>query len=432
MPDLASSLYIDAAIVLTVIVAMTIRRQLTATHPIVIYLIFHLFTFSARAWGLSQGADPFMGMTVAEARRGMWCADVFLVSFASAFLVLPGKRWTERVSQPRVLRPRVVWAVTCLMMPFGLFVLITRTASGGSGLTDSGYSSSYSTMATNWPVLIVVAFVYLYGFKWYLLLPLVVMLSRLAVQGESRFNLVLPCILLAQIYLDRRGMRLPNLRIMVGLTGLLVVFLPLDAIGSAYRTGTLDSQTLTTALEDSVESIKTGDSSDQAVFDMYAITLSQSDLYGHPQLGLHFADLVVLPVPRAWWPEKPATNEHIRNISTPGRPLATVGAVFTLPGEMYTDFRWLGLTLGAFIVGRLLLRWYCRAYATGYGSAQHFFYLIVAALLIQVYRDGLSSLPVFLLVRNAPLVAMLMLTLLSSPLAKESAVRKQRALNKRG
>ncbi|TCJ30219.1 O-antigen polymerase [Nocardioides jejuensis] len=409
--SLADAILLDSIVWPLCGALLVLGKRLTATHPASMYLIFHVLVFSSRSWGLVGGADRFMQMTDAEAVRALVMADVLLAVLTASWLLPAPARWDERPASVKPMNPSVFLAVSIVALPIGLYFLATNTYTAGSGLQDRAISTSYEIFAITWPGLVLLAAVYLYGFRWYLVGPLAAYLLFMGLQGEGRFRLILPSILVAQIYLDRKGRKLPDLRVLVLLGALVVAFPGLDALGESYRTGTLSTSSVVKTLTESFGDLSGGTTSDQQIFDQFAVSLTLSDELGHPQYGRHFVDLLALPIPRPLWPDKPATNEHLIAISTVHRPLAEVGTVFTLPGELYTDWRWPGVVILGFALGRFLLWIYHRAYTLGYGSVGHFVYLLLAAFFVQTFRDGLSTLPIFLLVENAPLMAMALISL---------------------
>lgn len=222
-------------------------------------------------------------------------------------------------------------------------------------------------------------------------------------------------ILLGQIWLDRKGRRWPTKLIVAGMVAVFPVFVAMDAIGASYRTGSLTPQVVSQEVGRGIGESFSGGSNDQLGLDALGVVMAQSDRYGVPLYGEGYVNVLFLPIPRPLWPDKPVLNEAVVKLSTSDRPLSAQGAVLTMPGSLYVDFRWVGLTLVAFLLARAGLWVYCRAYAHGMGSAFHFAYLLVAASLIQIYRDSLTSLVTFLLVNSAPLVVILVVNMLHKP-----------------
>lgn len=421
--DLGTAVLIDGLTLVVCVTLLAVRGQFTHKSPATIYLLFHIFVISPRAWALHGGAPRLLPLSDSGFARAVIVADVALVVMTAAWVLKTPERWDRTPPEPKMLRPSIVWGVFALAMPVGIFFMATRSATSGFG--GSEFTTSYQLIALNWPGLVLLAGIYVSGFRWYLVLPLLSYLTFMALQGSDRFRVVIPAILLMQIYLERKGRRLPDARVALVAALLLIAFIPMDALGKSYAEGTLSVDTLSSSWSQGLGDVTEGRSSDQAVFDQYATTLYLSDQLGRPQYGRHYVDLLALPVPRPWWPDKPATNEHLLAISSESLPLARIGAVFTLSGELYTDWRWFGIVIGGFLVARLLLRALRRADAYPYGSLVHFAYLLLSAAMIQIYRDGLSTLPIFLIVQNAPLMLMIALCWFFRPGHRDQTQRAQ-------
>ncbi|MGY2701586.1 O-antigen polymerase [Nocardioides sp. HB32] len=412
---LGDALYVDAASVLICGFFLARSKQFRHTHPGVIYLIFHILVFTYRGWTIEGGAPPVLGLSVASAAEALLMADLFLACATVGWCIAPGKGWNLAVANPEHIRPTMVYAVALAAMPIGLYFLLTHTYGKGSGTASIEFSTSYQIVAVTWPGLMLLALIYIKGFKWQLLLPLAAYLVYMALQGQGRFRVVLPAILLCQMWLDHRGKRVPTLRVIAAMAALFIVFVGMDSFGTAFRTNELSLSNASAIISESSQVALKGQANDQHGLDSLGVAVEQSDRLGRPLYGQNYLDLVFLPIPRPLWPDKPPTNQTIVDLSTPDRPLKSMGAVLTLPGSLYVDFRWFGIVVGAFVLARFSLWAFCRAYARGFGSTGHFLYLLLAASLVQIYRDSLASLPLFLLVKNAPLVLIVVLNHVIKP-----------------
>lgn len=409
--SLSIALAVDTVTVLLCLAALIKKPGFRHSHPAVAYLVFHVIVISVRAWGIKNGSPTALQVTSQEAVRALLISDVLLVSLTWGWLSVPHVRRSGIAgARPHQLDGRIVAGVSAVAIPIGLYYMVRFTSLGGGVSTDT-ITTNYQTLAVTWPGLMLVALVYRFGFRWFYTLPLASYLAIMAVQGESRSRLILPAILIAQIYLDRRQAKWPGIPMVAALVGLAFLFYPLDAIGEAAQDGELSPSRLTQIVRESAASSIRGDNDEQHIFDQYSAAVALSE-EREPLLGRHFVDLLALPIPRPLWPDKPATNEHIIELSTPSRPLSTIGAVMTLPGELWVDFRWLGIIGGGLFLGRIGGLAFRRAYESGFGTVFHFLYLLCVSLLIQIYRDGLSTLPIFFLVSSLPLVIVASLSVL--------------------
>jgi hypothetical protein len=161
--------------------------------------------------------------------------------------------------------------------------------------------------------------------------------------------------------------------------------------------------------QDNIWQALRGENDDEVILDQFASALTLADEYGKIYWGTTYTGLATLPVPRGLWPEKPVLSDYLRDISSDARPMAENGMVATMLGEFYLNFRYAGVIVMSFLTAYLLGGWYYRASRHGYYSLNRFVYLIVACNLIEVFRDGLTSLFVFTAVDMMPLVTIALL-----------------------
>src|SRR5262249_42367937 len=98
-------------------------------------------------------------------------------------------------------------------------------------------SSSYFFITQVWAGLAIIALIYWYGFRWWLLLPMSLYLAIMAYQGYHRFRVFIPALLLIQIFLDRRKMRWPPLPMAAVVIALILLYFPLKGIGRMAQEG---------------------------------------------------------------------------------------------------------------------------------------------------------------------------------------------------
>jgi hypothetical protein len=90
------------------------------------------------------------------------------------------------------------------------------------------------------------------------------------------------------------------------------------------------------------------------------------------------------------------------------------GMVATFIGELYAQLGYVSLILGAFLFAYLMGRAYHSSALRPYYSIERFYFLLVACNLVQVYRDGLVSLFVFIVVNMSPLFLVIIIHLIGS------------------
>jgi hypothetical protein len=262
-----------------------------------------------------------------------------------------------------------------------------------------------------WFGLSLLALIYWYGLRRPLMLPMVAYLVLMAYQGYGRFRVLIPIILLAQIYLDRKNRRWPTVSVVIVLVIVALLFFPLKSIGRGFQEGRAVSDIAALSGE-IISDALVAQAGDQTFLDMFASALTLTDLQGEILLGKPYLSLLTLPIPRPLWPDKPSLADYLIDISTSWRPMAQAGMIVTYLGEAYINFWYAGIIVIPFVLAYVLARMYFRAYRHNYYSVIHFAYLLIACNLIQVYRDGLISLVVFIFVNMMPLVAIIALHLI--------------------
>jgi len=415
--DLSTVVVVDLIVLCACAGLILTRGGTSHTHPAVLYLLFHALVVTARAQGLANGAPPFLsglsGYEVVrpeEIVRAVLYADLALIAatvgWVSAKTRMASKGPVMREGNWRPLRTMYVYAVAVVALPLGVLVFALYGFIPGVAKNDSTTSSV--TLALTWPGLMLIALIYCRGFKSRFLVPLLLYLGVVALQGYGRFRLIVPLVLLAQIYLDRKGRKWPSLGVAVGLVAAALIFFPLKQIGRSVQTGE-DFGNIGSLVQASIGDAVVGRSGDQVLLDELAVSLSLTDQSGKVFLGRPYLNFLVLPIPRVLWENKPGLADYLQEISKPSRPLDKIGAVTTLPGDLYLNFRLPGLILLMFLFARLSARLYEAAYRRPYKSVARFGFLVLSCNLIQIYRDGLISIPFFLLVQMLPLMVILAL-----------------------
>jgi hypothetical protein len=236
-------------------------------------------------------------------------------------------------------------------------------------------------------------------------------LALMGYQGYHRFRIIIPALLMIQIYLDRHQRRWPTLRIFVLLAALIVLFYPLKTIGNLAQEGAAPTE-IATVSADIVGEAFAGRAGDQQFLDQFASLLTLVDNYGRFYHGDTYLALITLPIPREWWPEKPELAAYIDDISIRERPMGEAGMIATYLGESYANFGYVGAAIIAYLLAYGLARAYFHAYRNNYFTVVRFAYLLIACNLLLVYRDGLVSIVVFTFVNMMPLTLIVLLHVL--------------------
>ena len=427
--DVSVTLVIDLAVLTACAVVLLRYARLSHAHPGTIYLFFHIYTFTLRLIGISFGAPTmfseymqlFDPIRPDEVVRAAVLGDLALVVMTIAWIraSLADKKRLQKHPElaeqgPPNLSLTHIWSVVGVTFPLGVFGLWEFAKLPGiemEGLELGEWqTSSWFFITEVWAGLAILALIYWYGFRWWLVTPMVAYLVLMALQGYHRFRVIIPALLLIQIYLDRHRLRWPPVHVIGMILALMAIFFPLKDIGKMTQEGEALVEIVGTSKE-SVNTALYAKAPDQQFLDQFACALTLIDDAGEFYYGATYLPLVGLPIPRQWWPEKPGIGDYIHDISRPWRPMGEMGMIVTFLGESYANFGYFGILLIPYFLAYWLGRVYFRAYRTDYFSVARLAYLLVACNLIQVYRDGLTSIVVFTWVNMMPLVGIVLLHL---------------------
>jgi hypothetical protein len=449
--EIQLTLLIDISLVLTCCALLLLFGRLAHSHPAVIYIFFHLYAVTARLLSLSFDTQTlfsrwvqyglYQPVTDGEIIRAVIVADVALVVMTLCWIkaAVDAARQKAGISLRtyRVLSVKYMKWVTAVALPLGivsiaLFASIPGVREAGLGNTRVGLGawekSSWLFIMVTWPGLVILALIYWYGFRWWLNVAISLYLLLMMYQGFHRFRVIIPAILMTQIYLDRHRLRWPRARFIVLLVITLLLFYPLKTIGRAAQSMFAEDKTKQLSLGEivdysakDIDTALSGNADDQQFLDQYASALTLIDENGKFYYGSVYLPILTLPIPRQFWADKPGLADYLKDISRPWRPMAEMGMVITIWGESYINFGYAGIVIIPGLLAYCLGRAYFYAYKSQYYSVIRFAYLLIACNLIQVYRDGLISIVVFTFVNMMPLVLIVILHYLAPLILDKNA-----------
>ena len=411
MDSLIPYLLLDLGVVALVIVMMF--RRMAFWHPLTAYLLFHLYSFTYRLFQI-VGGSPLMytgqanaeAITPEEIIRAMLWADAGLILFVAAswwaHLVFEAK--SDQPVERRVLNPNIAKFIGLLCLPLGAyFFYVVKT--GGLALSTDSAATGYIQVLAMWPIGVLGLLIFTFGFRWYLLVLTAFFLGAVAFQGYHRFMLILPLLYFAALYLQTQRRRWPTIPILVAAFFLGLVFPRLKYIGQAMQYGDTReamaqfSQAFVKDKQSYTEFAATEDFLDQFAGGLSLIDSNERKFWGSTYLAI-----ITLPIPRAWWPNKPGLADHMQEISTSGRRYDVEGRIFTYLGESYLNFGYAGLILIPALLGYLLTTACLRATSGPMLRFGRYLYLVFFMALVQTFRDGVLSILVFTVVHNMPMM----------------------------
>jgi oligosaccharide repeat unit polymerase len=412
------SLFFASCIDLTVLFTSTwlLFRygRISLYHPAPTYLFFHVFAFTFRLIFLANGATFFLGeqpeyfteIQSYEIFKAALLADLGCISMTVAWLMeAHRKQLIIPAKSAIILDENILKIVLFITIPIGIWGIFSQLYIPGFGKMlldyDGWEKSTYIINAQNWLILSCLIIVFKYGFNKPILIVILICLFILGLQGELRYRVLVPSIFLLFLYLHRQQKRWLSPRfVMIILIGIMI-FLPMKYVGKLIQQGASTEDLIEFASEYR-ESLGIGANADFSFLDMYASTLTLIDQHGGFYYGTTYMTILLVPIPRPFWQEKPSTVQWLTDISTPSRNLKELGSIATIYGEAYANFGYLGIIFIPFLFAKFSSRWYFKVINTHPQSANLYLYLYFAAIIVQVYRDGLISIVIFLSAYNIP------------------------------
>jgi hypothetical protein len=417
--------------------ALVLRGRLSALHPATSYLFFHSYTVTFRLLALGLGASLMRELRepvkLEEVLRAARAFDLALVAVTVLWLHLAAEEkrlagramWVGSRTRAQTLSPNIVKLVAIVSVIVGVIALRYLQFSDVDTLTASRDAlgewnrSTWVGMTKSWALQGTMMLHYLVGFSpvhTAITVGLFVMTSL----STARYTLVVWGIFACFIVLSRRHRRWPSVAQVLALAAIGVVWFPLKIIRASFWAGEDAEGILKNAMTYTTTVLTPGGSGGDTVFlDQAAVVMTLVDQHGSYFYGSTFAPLLVMAVPKLWWPEKPAVNQYVRDISTPTRPIGTLGMIATIVGEGYANFGWVGVALYPLLAAYGYGKFYFSAIRLPHNSVLRFGYLVAASMLIQVFRDGLTSVVLFTFVGAMPMTFVLYLHWLFTPRLKQ-------------
>ena len=409
-----SYLIFDIVVVLSSFIFIRHFCRLTFLHPAVWLFFYHISSNSLRFIAVLGGAKPlffkFVGIQGAsheELMRAIFWTDITLIA-TCLFIVLAEKNILgEKKKTTQIFcNEKILQIVLVVTIPLGIYGAITQLFIPAypliAKIDDAITPSSYVTITQSWFGLSMLILIFFKGIKKQYLIPLIVYLFIISIQGYARYRLVLPLIFLTAIYLADHRLKWPTRRLIILGVVLSIFFYPLKSIGTSLQSGE-GVKNIIQIVADSFKDTKDGNSEDQTFLDQFAITLSEIDKKGKLYYGATLYPILVSPIPRSMWLEKPNLNQWQVDISSSFRPFSEIGTVGTIYGESYANFGYVGMVFIPAFLFYFLMKWYNSVKVISIKSIEFFFYLVILSCLIQVMRDGLLSIFVFPVINNMPL-----------------------------
>jgi hypothetical protein len=301
------------------------------------------------------------------------------------------------------MNPNIARTIGLLCLPIGAYFFY-GIKSATLDLSVSSASAGYVQVMAMWPMGVLGLLVFAFGFRWYLVALIAFFLGVVALQGYHRFMLILPLLYFAAYYLQTVRRRWPTFPIIIGAILVALVFPRLKYIGQAVQYG--DTQEAFAQLGQSFtfNSKDKEISTSEEFLDQYAGTLTLADFNDRKFWGSTYLAIITLPIPRAWWPNKPGLADHLQEISTSGRRYDVEGRITTYLGESYLNFGYAGFFFIPALMGYVFTAYFLQSATGPMQRLSRYVYLVIFMALVQTFRDGLLSIFVFTIVHNMPML----------------------------
>lgn len=423
MNTITSALVIDLTVFSICTFFLFKLGRLSAMHPAVIYLFFHLWVVTKRLVELNLGAPlsvafPDQPITLLELTRAALMFDVVLFVMTAGWIIasavdykkngplpLPGHGKAPNLSRTYMLG--FAW----LMIPLALFGMFG--SHGGDTTGAGGVASTMFGLFNLWLPLSLMPLFFWYGpRRWLVGVALVVFWICETRMGSTRWLILLPTVFFCYAYLSRSGLWWPPRKVTLLLVAMGILWLPGKEISGVIASGGGIGDVARTVTSVWTTSATQANHPDTQFLDMAAMTVSLVDEKGKFYYGNTMWPALFNYVPRAIWPDKPSAEQWEIEISTKDRPMHTYGMTASLMGSAYVDFGYGGIVFIPFLFS-LFLGWaYFRAFRCSHYSVGRFAFLVMDCILFQPYRDGMYTFFIFNMVCMMPMYIIVMLHLI--------------------
>lgn len=312
-----------------------------------------------------------------------------------------GNQLLKKYSNIKDAKPKRINYYLLVIFVVGLIGIATYRSIADRDVEAADYST-FSNMMTGLGIISSIVLLYEKGFKKQYLIYFAILIVFYSLQGENRFRVILALLFVLMYYLKTINLKMPPFKYYIlGFVFLLFSF-PLKEVGKAYQeTGNIN---FSEVIKDSFDEFTEGESGDMSFIEQSAGMIGAIDIKDKIFYGETYESIFFFFVPRSLWPEKPILNQWQHDISITGRDFGEMGQISLISGEAYANFRYIGVFLISFFVGR----WYSFLY-NSYSNlpANHKGFLLLLLfnmVLFQVWRDGMISLILFPFLNYLPIM----------------------------
>lgn len=418
-----SALVIDLATFCVCAFLLFKLGRLSAIHPATTYLFFHLWVVTKRLVELNLGAPlsmafPHQPITLTELTRAALMFDLVLFVMTAGWIITASADYKKNGPLPEQgqekapnLSKTYMVGFAWIMVPLGIFGMFAGHGDATTGA--AGVGNTVLGTFNLWLPLSLMPLFYWYGpRRWLLVAGAVVAALCETRMGQTRWLILLPTVFCCFAYLSRSGLWWPPRKLAFFLLAMGVLWLPGKQINNVITRGGSLADVGRAVTSVWTTSATQANHADTQFLDMGAMTVGLVDEKGKFYYGNTMWPAFYNYVPRAIWPDKPASDQWEIDISTKDRPMSTYGMTASLMGAAYVDFGYAGVVVIPFLFA-LFLGWaYFRAFRCSHYSVGRFAFLVMACILFQPYRDGMYSFFIFNSVCMMPMYMIVLLHLI--------------------
>lgn len=408
------SIYLDIILVAFLFIYLVKEKQLNILNSSLIYLFIHVFFVTLRGIQIFFLDAKIISnkwystyITIDEIDKAIFLADISLVAFFIGFNFFTdgfrknGALLVKKFHNYKETRQRWIDYYLITVFVAGIIGIVTYRSIADRDI-DTEEFSTFSNFLTSLGIISAIVLLYEKGFKKVYVAYFFLLIVFYSLQGENRFRVVLALLFVLMYYLKTLNLRMPPWKYYIlGFVFILFSF-PLKEVGKNFQeTGKID---VSEVVKDSFEEFSEGESGDMSFIEQSAGMVGAMELKNKIFYGSTYQPIFFFFVPRSMWAEKPALNEWQHQISISGRDFGEMGQISLISGESYANFRYFGVFIVSFLIGR----WYSYLY-NKYSNlpAKHKGFLLLLLfnmVLFQVWRDGMISLILFPFLNYLPIM----------------------------
>jgi hypothetical protein len=409
-----TDIYMQWAVAIGVGLFMVWRGQMTLFHPSAVYLAFHVIVFCIRPTMVHFFDFDFVFRYMqlqpksADMQLALHLSSVGLVTLVGAFTVAASGAKPLRFGKKRELNEhdrRAFFVMAAIFGPAGIYSVVAARPKGEmiDGVFVMTGTSGYVNDLQNVLIPVCISLVLVFRWRWWSFLPFLVYIFYRMNQGWGRWTFILSCFLLVLVWLWDHRRRVPPWWSFLAAPLMAMLFLKLSHDRMFFRAWLAGEQSYNVQVAESSSDWRVKwDTLDFANYDflVYIATHVPRNTKSHTY-GAQYLQLFTEPIPRKLWKGKPiGAPVKFYELNDYGN---FVGLTPSIIGDGWQSGGWLGMLLTVTFAGGILgvaYRWFTHNQEVVHKACA---FLILNAMVVQLFRDGGISIFKFLFFALVPL-----------------------------